>query len=465
MHLWARKTIECAVLRTAAVAVLALLAAPLLGSCTVQGAASTLYHNRNALRAAAERPLLVHEARNLYLLRSGDVFYPEGQVTNPAELPPLSDKAIALIGSIMEVELQHIRGAQTAHAAMLAREFPGHNPLRVSLRLVPTDYGTASGTSIPTTGDVVIDVRIIQATYRAALISVFSADSGLNSTVDTLTYQENQAFYAFSDYRARLRNLRSFTLQDDLTGARLGLSVLGNESDQQHAFTEANQLFNRLLEESSTMIESQRLERAFMGAVRFVLAHEAAHVALNHPSTPATCEEALINEAAADKYAVLVSALADYARIPGMVIAQGSTRYSMTFLTPIERLVVDPSDGSSQFFGFAYSLAGLDSRLNAAFECSYPEPKQRLAAIRPLANVIHTVHSRATMDQSLRRFGARSARRELGATPFDTFFLYLAETATAEAETTTAEEPYPADLTPLRDMLSEVYYDTYRRDN
>ncbi|NYT39900.1 hypothetical protein HZY97_03960 [Sphingomonas sp. R-74633] len=430
----------------------------MLGGCMPQNIAGTVYDNREALARAVRRPMLVNEARNLTLLRSGAVFYPDTQPIVPGALPALEDVSINLIGSIMNVELERIRNAQRVHAAMLGRAFPGHDALRVPMHIVPTDNGVASAQADTGTGAVMVDVRIIQAAYRAALIMVFAAEDDLPSSVDTPAKREAYAFNAFANYRARLRRLRSFALGDDLTGARLGMSVLGNDADRDRAIAQAGAMFDRALEESSTIMESKSLERAFLGAIRFMLAHEAGHVALGHSTSPANCDEALANEAAADRYAVLVSDLADYGRIPGIIVARGATDHSVQFVTPLESMVTDPSDGAHQFFGFAYGLAGLDTRLRAVPGCSYPAPELRLAEIQPLANVIDSVHDLAVTDQYLRRFGARDTKQRVGTGRFDMYFPRLQEIATAE-------KPFPADLAPLRDQLSEVYYDTFRREN
>lgn len=440
-------------------AIAALGASILLGGCSVGSIGSTVIENRQALTAAVQRPFLVNEARNIYLLQSGSVFYPDGQSITPAQLPTLSDAQVDLIGSIMTVELERIRKTQAAHAALLAREFPGHDATRVPLVLQTTRTGSASAGSVPQTGTITIDARVIQGIYRAAVIWVFDGKDEGDGSAEAMSSREFRAFHLFDDYRLRLADLRSVTLGDNVTGAGLALrAVTGGQAAQDRAFAQADALFARSFEEAGTMIASRQLERAFLGAIRFMLAHEAGHVALAHPIAAASCEEALANEATADRYAILVSDLADYDRIPGIVLARGSTQWSWHQLTPLDQQVLDPSDGSQQFFGFAYDLAGFDLRLGTAADCSYPAPAQRLAAVAPLANAIHAVHQRAVRDQALRRFGSSAARRGLGTAPFDEVFSYLPETATEE-------RTYPADLQTLRTLLSEVYYDTYNRPN
>ena len=428
-----------------------------LSACQAPAAAANAARNRNEVAGNAGRPAAIAEARNTYLLRSGRVFFPDDQPLRPDFLPDLSDTQIELIATILESELQNIRDAQRRHVTMLAGAFPGHDIDRVRLDLVPTATGAALAGSLPDTGRITIDAKVVQAIYRAALIAIFASESEVGADMP-MEGRQAFAFRAFAAYRLQLASLPEFRSLGDLRAFRRGASAPDRDADLDRRLAGGMELLNDRLMEAGTIIMSKQLERAFLGAIRFMLAHEAGHVALAHPVTPVSCEQAVENERTADRYAVLASALAAYRRMPGLVLRHGATFAQEVILSPLEDMVFERSDGAVPFFSYAYGLAGFDSRFETLPGCRYPEPRERLAALAQLAAVINSVHYVAVRHQSLRRFGSRETRRNLGTTPFEDMFPNLPRLAETDG-------PFPADLESLRPVLREVFYDTYRRDD
>lgn len=426
------------------------LGAALLAACTPMGAVRNIAGNGEQIAGNLRQPGAVAAARNTYLLRSGRVFFPDNEPLQPGRLPDLSDAQVDLITLILETELQGIRDAQSRLAATLGREFPGHDAARVRLTIEAEARDTAWAGSQPDTGHITIDARVVQAIYRAALIATFAPESEVGTQMP-MARREAFAFQRFASFRSYLAAMPSLRLLGDLRAFTRGASAPDSDPQLGRALAGASEMMNSRLADSGAIIVSRELEREFLGAIRFMLAHEAGHVALSHPIAPQSCAQAVANEYAADRYAVVVSNLAAFPRIPGNVLRGG-------VLIEPDEAQNHPSDGARPFFSYAYGLAGFDSRFATLADCRYPSPEERLAAIGPLAALIHTIHGSAMYDQSLRRFGSAQERRRLAAAPpFEAVFATLPR----QAET---DGPFPADLAPFNLLLRDIFYDTYNRD-
>jgi hypothetical protein len=431
------------------------LGAALLAVCTPMTAVCGAAGDRERSAGHSSERSLLAAARNTYLLRTGRVFFPDDQPVRPDVLPELTPTQIALIAEILASELEQIQTAQRTHAAMLAREFPGHDATRVALSIEPTLTGAAMANSQPNSGRIRIDARVVQAIYRAAMINAFDpirdeAGADVPDAAETQRRQQ-RAFNEFDQFHRQVINLPSSPALSDLRALRTPNPererALGRLMSDGLAMIEAR------FEMLDTLLRSQRLERLFLGAIRFMLAHEAGHVALAHPVSPADCGQAIANELTADRYAVLVSDLAAFPRIRDTMRHGSAPLAPYASVTSFTDYVPEPSDGHAPFFKYAYGLAGFDLRFDTVPNCLYPTPAVRVAAIAPFAEIIDFVHRLAMDDLAHRRYGSAQTRQRLGNRPFERIWPRLSASR------------LPADLAPLQALLTEIFYDTYdRRD-
>lgn len=423
--------------------------------------AGNVLNNQATVRAAVNRPLMLHSARNTSLLRSGLVFYPSEDQIDPDVLPRLSDAQIAFVEEILLAEARNLQQAQRNHANFLMSRFPGHDAARVPAQVQLTPHDGPQANSDSETGDVQVSARVVQATFRAALVATFY-DVADNQGTDTYGFDpvigdgapgrdpsliaiERRSFQAYRLFRQRLTSMRSFTLLNDLNALR--------------SLETASRALDESLMDSGTILVSHQLEAAFLNAIRFMLAHELAHVALRHPKFPARCEEARANEAVADRYATILSGLAAYERATPIVLANGSSRSFWRQLTPMEELVNGPADGAGEFFRFSYTLSGFSLALARLPNCEYPGPRARFATLAPYSHVYFRVFQFAQTDQALRRYGDRATKRSFRTTNFfDRYFAALPQIVAANNESLEQDNRVPEDLEAERPALSEIYH-------
>jgi hypothetical protein len=430
--------------------------------CSARNVAENIVKNRDELGRAIKQPLAIHSARNTNLLRAGLIFYPDGSPMDPDVLPPLTDAQLKIIEEIVGVELQSVHQVQVQHSAFLVSRFPGHDPKRVPIQFELFANGDALAVSDSGTGMVAIDASVVQAIFRAALVSIFSdsSDYGFDPAVgetisksSSLRATERAAFAAFSNFRWRLGNLSSFTFASDAAAMLGGMSA-------------AEEMLDRRLHDSETILESRQLESAFLNAIRFMVAHEAAHIAMGHPVSADTCAQARANEDIADRYATIVSGLVAYQRAAPIVLESGATpNYQIQKSPLLEESVLAPADGSSEFFRFAYTLAGFGLALGQISDCEYPSPRVRQEALEPYGYAYYQTFTFAQNDEALRRFGSREVKRYYRDTdPFPRVFAALPKIVSMNNESLDQNHKLPDDLEAERTVLSEVYNAIFRKN-
>jgi|GEM_PF-6736694 len=416
------------------------------------------------LSAAVDRSSELHSARNTTLLRNGFVFYPKDDQIDPDVLPRLSDAQIATIEQILLAEARDLQQAQRDHAVFLASRFPGHDSTRVPSRVHLTAYDGPEAGSDSDTGDVQVSARVIQATFRAAVVATFfeatnnqGADvygfdpvvgDGVASRDPALVEIERRSFQAYRFFRQRLNTTPASRQLDPRDAQNLEA---------------AGRVFDEMLADSLTVQMSHQLEAAFLNAIRFMLAHELGHVALHHPRSPADCDEALANEATADRYATILSGLAAYKRAKPIVLRKGASPGFTTEFEPPDKLT-SPADGASEFFRFGYTLAGFNLALGRLPGCEYPGPRARFGALSPYSHVYFKTFERAATDRALKRYGNRKTKLSYrGHDFFDRFFTSLPRIVAHNNESLGKDDIVPDDLETERSTLSEIYHAVFNQ--
>ncbi len=412
-----------------------------LAGCTPTNIAQNVIANRHEIARNLNQPFAVHSARNTYLLRSGEVFYPSTGPL-PAGLPELTDDQRKALKQILLIELQNIKAVQVRHAALLAQKFPGHDATRVQIALDMSENDRPFAVSDATSGAVTVDAKVVQAIFRAAIIATYADDPDhpLESAQQAIAFKHFQAF------RYSLGDLPSLALKTDVEALAKG---------------DPMQMLNQRLAQAGVMLDSKMLEARFLNAIRFMLAHEAGHVALDHSVSPTTCDEAQRNEATADRYAVLVSALSAYDQAKPIVVKKGSSQMFWSQITPLEETILAAPDGASEFFDFAYTLAGFDLKLSALPGCAYPTSAARAEILKPYSNAYFMVFDNAQDNEALRRFGSSEAKRELREDPFPHFFTVMPTLIDMNNQSLDQNKTLPKDMDAEKPALSEIYHVAY----
>jgi hypothetical protein len=425
-----------ALLRLACVA-FALLA---LSSCVISlgvGIADNLIENRAYIADSAERPLTVADARGTFLLKSSHVFYPRGIPIDPSQIPDLTDTELAGIEHMLDTELRRITATQSQHRAFLAAQFPGFDDRRAKAQIEIENQRLAVAAT-EQSGRMFVDAKVVQAIYRAALLSVL-VDEDLKGSKEE---RERSAFGKFAEFSQNVEGMSPVLPLNDargfLSAARHAKGTLEDRMDEG-----LRGVLQARLQDMLVVEQSQRLEGSFLGAIDFLLAHETAHLVLGHFPLTTDCNGARDREFEADRYAVLLNGLSHFDRPP-------------VFRANI-LLISTPPDNYETFFRFAYGLAGFDTLLSPLHECSYPRSDLREKALHPFASMIGDVVERAKWDHAYKSMRTNGAVSTSGKSAFDDYYEPLLSKLCQESRNREFDYPTAEEVEANRDLLHALY--------
>ena len=397
---------------------LAMAALMLLAGCSV----SSLLNNAGYVVDTLQKPATVAAARDTFLLRSSRVFYPNALPADPAELPALSAEHRRQIGELVQHVLGELTATQSRRQQALGAVAGPVDASSARTKVIVVDQSQAVA-AVDSSGYLAINGRVVQGIYRSALIEVMADDDqpGVPSAE-----RERAAFQEFAEFRSGidamsplqpLSDFKAFTRGARGEGSMAGIGNLmvgGEKADPLDKLMGGmmSGMFGVLEQRMQDMWLSQRsaaLEASFIGAVRFLLAHELAHLSLGHFPLSPQCDVAITRELAADRHATLLGLSAQADRLPRIPLRRGSGgSLKMEGAQAMTALAMQPVPSARQFFKLAYQLAGFDSVMLAVAGCQYPDAKTRLERVDQIEQGGISWIDIGRMDAALRRADGES---------------------------------------------------------
>lgn len=432
----------------------------LLAGCSASSLVQNLVQNSDYIVGTVQQPMTVAAASDTFLLRSSRVFYPDALPADPADLPPLSAEQRREIAELVQNVLGELNATQKRRQQALAAVAGPVNPSLTRTRVIVVDQSQAVA-AVDSGGYLAINGRVVQGIYRSALIEVLADDDkpGVPSAE-----RERAAFVAFAEFRTGidrmspllpLSDLKAFTRGARGKGTMAGVGNLiggGEKADPLDKLMGGMMagMFGVLEQRIQDMWLSERsaaLEASFIGAVRFLLAHELAHLILGHFPLSPQCDAAIARELAADRYATLLGLAAQADRLPRIPMRRGSGgSLHIDGTQGMAALAAKPMPSARQFFGLAYQLAGFDSAMLAVTGCRYPNAKTRLERVDKVEQGGIAWIDLGRMDAALRRADSNSSDAARVQTRFDArrdeVFGEAKQRDPAEAEELKTYEPW-----------------------
>lgn len=340
---------------------------------------------------------LKEQLTSSYLYRSVKRFYPEGAPADPATVyPTLDGQQLREIESELQAMSSLLVQRHQERRAVL--EFVLKRPVAaasaprfvVERTLRPTAFSSQEGR-------ITVDVRVLQAVFRGALLSAGGAtdDSfGTNAASadgfkvvdpEQQTQRQRELIQAAVELTREIDRIPAKTMLGDVAG------MLGRDSLDAPWF--------RM---SELTLRSQRLQWTYAGAALFLMAHEMGHLALGHHAmlarlqsetadagrtdNSAYCQQRRDLEHEADAYALVL-------------LTRGLGDTAAAAALPIDMFGLDAITGFDSFFRYGYPLAGFDG---GGGQCAYPTAFERHAFVQEGEDTFRELARRA-MAESLDR--------------------------------------------------------------
>lgn len=304
--------------------------------------------------------------QNSFLFQSTDIFYPEGVPDDPEQLPRLEDRQTKKVNAILKRLLEGIKQLHARQHTRMAAIFerPLASEIEAALVLMNTGQPIAF---IDPRGDVHLDIKVVQAFYRTALVAGLQDNSlfgpGFMAHGDpSPPRDERELIAAFLEVKERVQSTEGRTVLGDLTEA------MGDDDFSGSWFTM-----------TELAMTSTAVERHYFGPMQFLLAHEFAHGVLGHLEArrhidDRDCKALHAMETEADFYALML--------LYFHVIEQGG---GAAAAFP-DFFGMRASFGFDDFFTYTYDFSGFSREGDAL--CSHPDPEDRLARIETLYHAL-----------------------------------------------------------------------------
>jgi hypothetical protein len=296
-----------------------------------------------------------------FLFKSADIFYPDGKIPeDPSTLPRLGPESVRLIQRTVD---SLVKGTIKTHDELEtlfgAREF------KMNVRL---DNKGMIAAQVDETGELLLDVKIVQALYRAAIVSAFRAEIDLarvrnDVAIDAPLTAADQdlAIAKLLEIRQEVRQTRGKSMVGDLASSM--------RDDMEGSWFS----MSRLAE------QSERAQAHYVYQLLFLVSHETGHMALGHHEgslAPDDCQGFRDREEEADLYAAIQVA---------MQTRQMAAYDMFGMMSPVP----SASSGIKDFFELAYTFSGFDSVQHSA-GCQYAPPEERLKAANEVFAVVRS---------------------------------------------------------------------------
>jgi hypothetical protein len=292
----------------------------------------------SALLAQSSKKMEV-KLTHSWLFITSDVLYPGG-IADAGSYPTISESQYPLLERRLSQDFDHIA------------ELHARNALRVGNYMHKTLPKTVAGvvkidnlrlpiakSFINETGhlEIRIDIRVLQAAFRASLASIMRED-----TLFDKEKSDDELLSEFFKQKAELTATKGRSSVGDL------IDVIKSRDDT---------ALERVMDFWGTKSDVQP---TYEGALLFFIAHEVGHYVLGHhtEACAASCESFEARELEADKYA-------------GYLLG--------SLISPFGEMASNYSEilGYEVFFEDAYTRVGFEDPGDSACHCSYPDPKKR----------------------------------------------------------------------------------------
>jgi hypothetical protein len=276
-------------------------------------------------------------------MKSSSIFYPSG-TTQVTEYPTLKDSDVEFLESNIDQMANLVVAMQNLIAQRVAAHFdvPQLTDAKAKVAIVNRNLPIANS-YVDENGQLVVqmDVRLLQATFRGALVSYIRENAFFDE--DDQDESDDQLLQGFLDFRENTRDAKSGNLLGDLIGGGDRLSDMIDNAEK-----------------------SDQIQSRYLGTVIFVIAHELGHQVLRHNGACDTgkCDAFAARELAADRYA---------GYLLGMMLAPLHVGF-MGLMTD------DPPyqlNGSKVFFDDAFNRIGFVDPSKSACNCAYPNSETR----------------------------------------------------------------------------------------
>jgi hypothetical protein len=326
------------------------------------------------------------ELLNSYLVKAAKRFYPEGAPRDTSRIyPRLHGQNLAPI----EDELNDIAsGLRKAHKAKFgtisAYAMPKMKEQVSSQIEVISEQPIAANTD--QNGRITIDVRVLQSIFRGAVLETFQRDHPSIKLHPTLEHRFDRTYdpgTVTADQVAAIEQL--LELVEKIEKMPSHYSAIGDMFD---VFSNDKRLGQQpWFELEEIEMSSLSLQARHGGAVSFLLAHEQAHLVLDHHSRwnhlvgdeKTRCDARRSFEAEADAYALLLLSPQTTAGGAGMVFFEAPGWDTFSNMV-----------GFRNFLIFGYNLSGFNE--SEGKTCKYETNQVRFQRLEKLNKFIQETH-------------------------------------------------------------------------
>jgi hypothetical protein len=294
-----------------------------------------------------------------FLFASADLFYPDGAPEDAAQLPDLGPAEIAELQTRVASTLDWLLRAHRELGPVLGELFGRPVPPDPQVRVSVVDRGRPVA-RIGGNGEISLDAKVIQAMFRAAVVSTFETEI-LLARLEAGGVDDPAAWADEDAQRLAVREM--LALKARVAGVE-GRSVIGELTHGDTDLRSADEggsgwhALRQLARRSEVALRSYSVQQLFL------LAHELGHAVLGHRAAdPSTLDCAGLTdlESEADQYAALMLALATPADAAQDML--GMFGHSL-------------GAGLEDLFARTYELAGFDTAAVSA-RCPPPDPAER----------------------------------------------------------------------------------------
>lgn len=313
----------------------------LLASCiTVESSGTSSGQMKKAMEAS-------------FLFKSADIFYPDGKIPDdPATLPQLEQKSVDLIQKTVDSLIDQTLKSHRENAKLF-----GDRQFKMRVRL---QNEGAIAARIDETGELQLDAKIVQAIYRAAIVSAYRTEIDLTRVKNRVPFtapltaaEQGIAIAKLLEIRQQVRQTRGRSMVGDMA------SSMSDDGFDGSWFT-----MSKLAE------QSDGAQSHYVFQLLFLVSHETGHMALGHHEeshAAGDCQAFRDNEKEADLYAAIQVA---------MQTRQLAVYDMFGMMSPVP----SASTGIEDFFGLAYTFSGFDSVPPPTGGCEYAPPHDRAKA-------------------------------------------------------------------------------------
>jgi len=391
------------------------------GGCLVLGACGGLDVRKNpesalknlaAIARNLEEMRTANDIKQSFLFKATDIFFPNGITENPDQLPRLDDRQLELVNVFLQTRVRGIY----ENSGPMARTHPAYSRAMTGTPVFKRVQFTTRGqpeAMVDAEGVVFLDVRVLQAVFRAIVLNwTYSQERrGSGRRTDEIA--------AIKSFNAFVNGVKEAPPTTDLS---LLAHLLAPSAPATSSLRPAPKLesspsfFSGMLDRQSDAMEAAMTERKmrslarsaqerFESSIDFIFAHELAHRALGHLerraladfkalSAPTRCEELRKQEMQADEFAAVAIVAGQF---------QGSSAHTITVSSG--KINVDPTGHVPDIYGYlplfarGMSIAGFDDQLGFP-GCTYPSRVERMNAVHSFIE-----YSRGVLDKALEQEG------------------------------------------------------------